>query len=74
MERINYIKTGALVLLACLTIPAMAAGDPLEDYFYASGKIKVVIGVFTIILVGLFAFLITLERRIKNLEKDKKNG
>lgn len=41
----------------------------MADLFRSNGKIYVVIGVLTIILLGIFVFLFLLERKISSLEK-----
>lgn len=41
----------------------------MEELFFSSGKIYVVIGVVTIILVGLFGYLIYIDRKISRIEK-----
>jgi len=53
-----------------LSSPAWA-NDPLEEYFYASGKIRVVLAVVAVVMVGLFVYLIGLDRRLKRLESKK---
>jgi hypothetical protein len=67
---IRFKHTLFLLALSLLSMNASAASG-MEEYFYASGKIKVVIGVVTIVLVGIFAFLFRLERRVKELENKK---
>ena len=42
----------------------------MADTFRQSGKIYVVVGVTGIILVGLFVYTITLDRKISRLEKE----
>jgi CcmD family protein len=42
----------------------------MEELFYSSGKIYVVIGVVTIILVGIFTYLFWLDRKISRMEKE----
>jgi CcmD family protein len=47
----------------------------MADGFYAEGKIYVVIGVVSIIFIGIAIYLFTIERKIKKLEeaiKEKK--
>jgi len=39
-----------------------------SDFIRSTGKIYVVVTVLTVILIGIFAFLIYLERRINKLE------
>lgn len=41
----------------------------MEELFYSSGKIYVVIGVITIILSGLLAYLFYIDRKVSKIEK-----
>ena len=69
-----------LVLLSAmfiLALGAMAQGAPMMESkpvematgLYASGKIYVVVAVLVTILVGLFAYLIYIDKKISKLEK-----
>lgn len=40
---------------------------------FSSGKIYVVIGVVTIILVGIFTYLIWIDRKVSKMEKEIKD-
>ncbi len=40
---------------------------------FQSGKMPVVIGVLLLILLGIFAYLFRMERRIGRLEREAKN-
>ncbi len=62
-----------LVLVLALTLVSfsMLASSGMEEYFYESGKIKVVVAVASIVLVGLFIYIFTLERRLKKIENKK---
>ena len=53
---------------------AAVARKPVEmaDRFRADGKIYVVIAVLLTILLGLFAYVIRLDRKISRLEKSVK--
>ena len=51
-----------------------SAQTGMEEYFYQSGKIKVVVGVAAIVLVGLFVYLWRLDNRVTRMEKDQKGG
>jgi hypothetical protein len=46
----------------------------MEEYFYQSGKIKVVVGVAAIVLVGLLIYLWRLDNRVTRMEKEQKGG
>jgi CcmD family protein len=45
----------------------------MEELFYSSGKIYVVIGVATIILSGIFAYLFWIDRKVSRMEKELKD-
>lgn len=61
-----------LILLLLFTLHCQAQDGALEEYFFESGKIKVVIAVAVSIAIGMFAYLIRLDKKIKDLEKNKK--
>ena len=42
-----------------------------SDFMHSNGKIFVVMAVAVVIVLGLFIYLINLDRKIKKLEKDK---
>lgn len=51
-------------------VGAISSISPLEQTFYNSGKIYVVVAVALVILIGIFAYLIRADRRITRLEKE----
>ncbi|MFZ4785033.1 MAG: CcmD family protein [Flavobacteriales bacterium] len=64
-------KLGFLFLFTMLSLTSLAESN-LEEYFYQSGKIKVVIAVAAIVLSGLLTFIFLLDRRVKKLEQKHK--
>lgn len=46
----------------------------MEELFYSSGKIYVVIGVVTIILTGIFTYLFWIDRKVSKIEKQIKDN
>jgi len=52
-----------IFLISWLSATSVMAADPLEEYFYASGKIRVVISVVAVVLIGIITYLIWLDRR-----------
>ncbi len=40
---------------------------------FSSGKIYVVVGVVTVILVGIFTYLIWIDRKVSKMEKELKD-
>ena len=69
-------KIYTLVLTLLLSVPvwAQVAGDTskveMADTFRANGKIYVVVAVLVTILLGLILYVIRLDRKINQLEKD----
>ncbi len=62
-----------IVCLFLLSTFAVNAQDgALEEYFFESGKIKVVIAVALTIAIGLFAYLFRLDKKISDLENKNK--
>lgn len=62
-----------LLLLANLftwTLSAQTQKVEMADQFRADGKIYVVLAVVLIILVGLFAYLIVIDKRLKRMENE----
>ena len=70
-------KNIGLILLMILTqifgANAQAAEVEMADQFRADGKIYVVVATLLLVMAGIVLFLIWLERRISNLEKELKN-
>jgi K+-transporting ATPase A subunit len=69
------IKTlAAFLIIAALTVKNASAAE-MADTMRSDGKIWVVITVLSIILIGLFIYLFTIDRKISSVEKqiqDKK--
>ena len=65
-----------LLLLVSTTLSFTASAQAIDiemaDQFRADGKIYVVIAVVSVILIGLFAYLFRLERKVAELEKRSK--
>ena len=58
--------------LFSLVASAQASDIEMADQFRADGKIYVVIAVVSVVLIGLFAYLFRLERKVTDLEKRNK--
>ncbi|MDQ2794074.1 MAG: CcmD family protein [Bacteroidota bacterium] len=62
-----------LLLLAPLAFAqAPEAAPAMADDLRASGKIYVVVAVVAVIVAGLLAYLISLDRKVSRLEKEIK--
>ena len=73
----SFAKNAALLLVLLQFIFGNAlAGTFDEDgsIFFSSGKVYVVVGVISIIFIGLVIFLILTERRVKKLEDAMKQA
>ena len=59
-------------LLIAFITPALTMGQDVEmaDALRSNGKIYVVITVLSIILAGIFIFLMTIDYRLRKLEKN----
>jgi len=73
MRKIRVIST--IILLLCsvfMQAQSATANAPVEmaDGMRSNGKIFVVVGVLVIILFGLFAYLISIDKKIGRVEKN----
>ena len=62
----------AITALFLLVVMQASAQDGMEEFFYQSGKIKVVVGVATIVMLGLIIYLWRLDNRVKRMENQQK--
>lgn len=60
-----------LLILLGAGIPAMAQPETVEmaDVMRSNGNIYVVIGIILIVLIGFFVYLISLDRKIRRIER-----
>ncbi len=65
MRKLRIFSTVMLIFLVNF---ALAQGAEIS-LWQSHGKVWVVIGVITIVFIGILLFLVMLERRISNLEK-----
>jgi len=70
MRKIKYLA--ALIISLLVTIINYAQDDKVEmaDTMRSNGRIYVVVAVVVLILVGLFLYLLRLDKKITNLEKN----
>ncbi|NCI48144.1 CcmD family protein [Sediminibacterium sp. WSJ-3] len=65
-------KLAALILLSVMSIAAYAQTDnDNADIMRSNGKIYVVVAVVLVILAGLLLYVVSLDRKISRLEKNK---
>ena len=55
---------------ASMVLPLSASAAPL--FFRSEGKIYVVVGVVVIIFLGIVAFLVRLDRKVRDIEDSNK--
>lgn len=68
-----------LSLLLALALPmltfAQSTNDvEMADFMRSNGKIFVVIGVISIILVGIISYLLIIDKKVRILEKNTKKS
>jgi uncharacterized membrane protein len=63
----------ALIFILLTHVQLLQAQPETEmaDMFRQDGKIYVVVAILSIVFAGIIFFLVRLERRIKNLEKNQ---
>jgi CcmD family protein len=63
------IRIFLLIILSLLLSlpPALSAGN--QDFMRETGKINVVVAVLLVIFLGILGYLIRLERKLTNLER-----
>ncbi len=63
-------KISSLFALLLLMIQANAQEVEMATGLRSSGKIYVVVIVITVVFIGLFVYLFSIDRRLKKLEKE----
>jgi len=67
MKRITF---SLILMMATLQLFAQDNGVEMADTLRSNGKIYVVVICIVIILVGLLAYLFSLDKRLKKIEKE----
>ncbi|TKK67185.1 CcmD family protein [Ilyomonas limi] len=72
----NKLKRAVLTLSLCI-FTLLSFAQPMNmqqeeptDFMRSNGKIYVVVAVIVVIVVGLFIYLVNLDRKITKLEKN----
>jgi CcmD family protein len=70
MSKVKYLLMSSLLLFFLVT----KAQEKVEmaDTMRSNGRIYVVVAVLVVILIGLFLYLVRLDRKISRLEKENK--
>ena len=70
----GILKMGLLILMTCVNAVSFAQAQQVEmaDTMRSNGKIYIVVAVCLSILLGLFVYVFSLDRKISKLEKENK--
>jgi CcmD family protein len=66
----KFSNTLLILLVSSFRLMAQQADIEMADQFRADGKIYVVISVVLLILLGLFIYLFSLDKKVTRLEKE----
>lgn len=67
---IRYILPGLFALLITGPLMSQPAATEMADTMRSNGKIYVVVAVLSTILAGLILYLVSLDRRIRRMERN----
>ena len=70
MNKVKFIIASVLSFLFCITANAQTSDN--TDVMRSNGKIYVVVAVVVTIVLGIFIYLINLDRKISKIEKGRK--
>ena len=65
-----YLMTGFIASLITAPVLAQPSETEMADIMRSNGKIYVVVAVLVTILTGLILYLISLDRRIRRMERN----
>ncbi len=74
---ISFLKKSSLLLVAtffCLVATAQDDAVDMADTMRSNGKIYVVVAVCLLILIGLFLYVLSVDRKVSKLEKELKSN
>ena len=71
MYKMKSLFTVLLFVLFSATVTAQEVSNSAETVFTSNGKLGVVVAVVITILIGIFLYLISLDKKITRLEKNK---
>lgn len=72
MKKLLSLLAFLLVSANLLAQQTVDSGVEMADTMRSDGKIYVVVAVIVVVLTGLIAYLVTLDRKIGRLEKELK--
>ena len=69
MNKLTRIISAMLLAITVLAAQAQTAVAEPEDFMHSNGKMYVVVAVVVTILLGLFFYVYSLDRKISKMEK-----
>jgi CcmD family protein len=74
IKRAGFVIAFCMLNVFCFAQQQMNTTDEDQtDFMRSNGKIYVVLAIVVTIVIGIFIYLVNLDRKIKKLEKNKKN-
>ena len=70
LKRIAMALSSCMFMLLAFAQPVTTQQAEPSDFMRSNGKIYVVVAVVVVIVVGLFIYLVNLDRKITRLEKN----
>lgn len=70
MRKVRFIPLILFLLCSVLLHAQSTAPVEMADGMRSNGKIYVVVGVLVIILFGLLAYLVSIDRKVSRVEKE----
>lgn len=68
---IKFSHSLLLFVFTLLSHELLAAETAFEETMYSSGKIYVVLAVVLVILLGIFAYMVWFDRRLRKMEDEQ---
>ncbi|MFY7899582.1 MAG: CcmD family protein [Chitinophagaceae bacterium] len=72
MKILTKIFTTLFLAFCSLVVNAQITSEPSQDFMRSNGKIFVVMAVVLVILITLFIYLVTIDKKITRLENQSK--
>ncbi len=69
MDKFKKLIALLIITITTINVSAQTSKEAPTDFMRSEGKIYVVVAIVLTILIGLFAYLISLDRKIGKLEK-----
>jgi CcmD family protein len=71
LKKLFFFIPSLFLLLACQSIFAQnKINNSLDETMRSNGKIYVVVAVCLVILIGLFAYVFSIDKKISKMEKE----